>query len=333
MSKLTQWYRLPGSFVMLVDFCIVCACASWGETESWGSPDVSPPALVTDRLELIRRKLPTFFVEGMVPAKTFKDVIRNDGKRWGNLCRECPDMTERFLVNVDFVNMLRPQNENDILVYEGGERFYQPGDDKALFSNIQIFLGHCAVFCTDDIRLWEMARDITENKTGSTSIYRISAAGRALEFMGMCRVPQTAPYLEKAVTEAFWFEFARKAPQVTAAFQTGEIDVLRYGAVLGISNLPHVVAIPILEKTAKGISTSDHIYEVTWRALDEMWRRKNGALPLHEYGMRYEYPPGGWERRPTAYPSWIYGEGGRKIEWPFGQPPEDYEPPTLDVYF
>jgi hypothetical protein len=310
-------YR-PDVKAMLLTLCLCCASTSWGQNDQPASPDVSKTGMSKERLELIRSKLPALFTEGVEPASTFEDVIRNDDQRLGNFHRECPDLTERFLVVVDFVNLLRPQDENDVLVQEGGSLFLDPREEAHVFSNILLFLDQCAKFCTNDVRLWELARDFAENRTGSDSRFSLPAASRALQFMGMCRVPQAAPYLEKASTEAFWMAGAMNASKKARKLLPGDVGSLRYAAIRGIGNLPHETAIPVLERISKEITKSDFTYNTTWRILDEMWRRKNGDLPLDEYGTRYEYPLGGEVKRPTSYPAWIYGAGGEKIEWPFG---------------
>lgn len=278
--------------------------------------------------EELAEKLQKLFVKDIEVAHTFEDVISNESKRKKNLSVEYPDRIERSKVIVEYINIIRPKNESQLIMRKIQEVLNSDKRDQDKYFVLGNLFYMIKSFTTDDKNLWSLIKEIAGTISINDDTYVM--IGEAQKCMGMCRVPETSVYFDKAITKEYWEERIGANTPKSRDAAIFLINMCRGYVVDGICNLSAEDAIPKLECLLKELNPDEVLYEDTWRALDEMWRRKKGDPPLFiEYGTRYEYHDP--EVFPSEYPEWIYGIGGVKIEWPFGKPPEGYKPPKVHI--
>ena len=277
--------------------------------------------------------LQELFTNGVnICPECFEDVRKNDRRRRGNFFHAYPDITDRLLRIVQFVNIPRPQVENDVLVGRG-RRLLQVSPSKRDYSKIGAVFLESSMFCSQDARIWRLGKAFVEQSDHVSTEKFLWVSFDALKCIGMVRAPGLAEYLTAAATETYWREVIPADSEIQ--LQDADVFTLRTSALRGILNLPCDESIPIFEKLLPELPEDDRVRNWVRRYLDEAWRRKKNELPVDKYLLRYVYPPVPKAEyyTHTRYPEWIYGPGGEKIAWPFGKPPEGYEPPTGHFVF
>lgn len=263
--------------------------------------------------------LQQLFQRGCIPTTDFFSVQKNDRQRRDNLQEAFPEDRSRMNIITDFVNQPRTQDENDVLS-QYGEELLKAADGEAKWNSLRQYFKTLKQFCTDDPRLFSIAKRAIESESAVRYDAQRLAIEEALIAIGMIRTQEAEPYLEKGLREQYWMDLYKEG------FMGQELDIasthaLRTDAAIGISNLPLDQAMPILKKSVMILHDS---YERTFFNLDEMWRRKKGMPPLQQDNtMRGDL----WfldRNQPFIavkffHPKWLFGPAGIKYVQPFGE--------------
>jgi len=268
-----------------------------------------------------REQLLELFERNTVPATDFESVASNHRHRLYNIMKAFPERDDYQRVIMDFVNIGRPPEENEVLATYGEELLALDDEDKKCRALAGYFV-ELQHYSSNDIRLFLIAQRAIEGESGAFSM---SMVKEALIAIGMIRVPEAVIYLQKACRESYWellYRHGIKGRELNAR----DVTDFRLFAVWGITNLPEDEAIPLLEST---LGTTETFYRSVYFRLDEVWRRKKGLPSIHKSGgTRHDYddPTGRYDTMVRIWhPDYLFGIRGERLEKPFGEGPKTSE--------
>lgn len=271
-----------------------------------------------EKPSVTREQLLELFQRNTVPATDFESVTTNHGHRWHNIRKAFPERDDYQRVIMDFVNIGRPQDENDVLA-RYGEEVLARDDEKERWRGLGAFLQELQNYSTDDIRLFSIAKRAIEEESGNCGI---GMAQEAVKAIGMIRVPEAAIFLGKACQESYW-ELLYKDRLEKNEINDWDIMYLRMSVAHGITNLPEDEALPLLNHL---LCLTEMYYHSFYFRLDEMWRRKNGMPSIHmQGGYRHDSAVNPFRWLAVVHPEFLFGIRGKRVPKPFGEGQETYE--------
>jgi hypothetical protein len=277
-----------------------------------------PEPAQAEKPPVTREQLLELFQRNTVPATDFESVTANHGHRLYNIMKAFPERDDYQRVIMDFVNLGRPQDENDVLA-RYGEEVLARDDEKERWRGLGAFLLELQNYSTDDIRLFSIAQRAIEEESGNCGI---GMAKEAVIAIGMIRVPEAAIYLRKACRESYWEQLYKDRLE-SGKLSDYDIMYLRMSVAHGITNLPEDEALPLLNHL---VSLTEIYYQSFCFRLDEMWRRKNGMPSIHmQGGYRHDFAVNPFQWTSVAHPQFLFGIRGKRVPKPFGEGQETYE--------
>jgi FtsZ-interacting cell division protein YlmF len=305
----------------------------FGESTSPGRPGkiVEPTSVSPERTRDLRERLSEFVTQNIVTPVSIDDIKSNDARRYANLETYCPSLVERSTIMVDFVNMRRPQIENDILVAFGKAALSATEDRKKCSGIFRLFSASAKRFVSDDRRLFEIAKYTIDSALFQRVRGYAGLESEIISYIGFIRVPEATVFLQSAIEASFWDKLYADLDQNVRP-RPDVIENYRRAAFQAILDLPPDESLPLLEKLYHSVSPSVYYYQSICRYLDEAWKRKKGEPRFDDFRIRYDYSEP-FNVTPHPYPDWLYGPGGSRIEYPFGKTPEGYVHRKIHVDF
>jgi hypothetical protein len=277
-----------------------------------------PEPAQAEKPPVTREQLLELFQRNTVPATDFESVATNHRRRLYNIMKAFPERDDYQRVIMDFVNLGRPQEENDVLA-RYGEELLACDDLKEKCTGLTGLFVELQHYSSDDIRLFLIAQRAIENESANCSV---EMAKEAVVAIGMIRVPEAAIFLGKACRESYWEQLYKERIE-KKELNDFDIMYLRMSVACGITNLPEDEALPLLNHL---LSVTEMCYHSFYFRLDEMWRRKNGLPSIHNQGgYRHDFAENPTRAVAIAHPQFLFGIRGKRVPKPFGEGQETYE--------
>lgn len=269
------------------------------------------------------------------PVSTWEDVWKNDCARINDLHDLVPRGGVRIRAEKLLSEIPRPQQENDVLLAELETRRTEAtaGNSAPLCKLLRDLISEGS--CTTDGRIFEFARNVIEDERLPPDAGNL--AMNALEVMGRIHTESSIHFLEQAVQPEFW----RKQPciQIIEDDETREKAeyAMRMTVAYTLDKLPLDDAIRLTETMytlwESNPDWGEQIRGILLWGLDRLWQIKKGEYyPRVVVKEKVFGGYGGYGYVRTRYPDWLYGQGGKRIEKPFGDDPEPEKQKEYDKY-